>query len=258
MGLFSKKADEKPQSMQSRSGINIPLPPNPNNSSRFKDDFDHPFNIDLPLTQQSGENAGESSVLIPTTLTPQNSIDLGLPTFATKSNHDLNLDEMEKELSIDKSKDNAHDKKDNPTQSSDAKENLIPDSSDDIGSGIETNIKLKKTEDTLNYEDIPDEIEDIPDFIPELDIEEEMLSSSISIIEEPKEKKSAFIGINSIISIKKNSNEIKTRIDTILENSQTIYDEGKKEKELLTKSKNIFEDVERKILFISKVLFVEE
>ncbi len=255
MGLFSKKADEKPQNVQNRSGIDIPLPPKSNNSSRFKDDFDHPFDINRPISEQTGENLGGTSVLMPTTLTPQNSIDLGLPKFSTESNHEINLDEMEKELLIGKSKDKSDEKKQTIEQST-TEETLIPDSFGE-NDQIETNIELKHQE-TSSYDDIPDEIEDIPDFIPELDIEEEMLSTTIGPIEEPKEKRAAFIGINSIINIKKNSDDIKLRIDSILDNSQTINDEGKKEKELLAKAKNIFEDVERKILFINKVLFVEE
>lgn len=259
MGLFSNKKEERIKS----NGINIPLPPasRPDNSSRFKDDFDHPFNIDQPISAQIHENqnqySGESTAsLMPTTLGPANNIELGLPTFSTNSNHDLDLDAIEKELSIAPEKKISEDKQENKTEDS-SNENLLPEEKI-----VKTEFDSVKTseedKDEFDFDEIPDEIEDIPDFIPELDVEEQMLSETAAFIEEPKEKKSAYIGINSIINVKKNSSEIKMMLNQIAEGTTSLEDNDKKQKELLSKSKTLFEDVERKILFINKILFSEE
>jgi hypothetical protein len=273
MGLFSKKPAEK-EIKGGLGPIGIPLPPrtasaqtladNSDQRKRFMDDFDNPFDISK---HSNDAHDGGSAALVPTTLAPASDVDIGLPEFSTKSRHDMDLDGMEKELSIEPAAKEKNLKKDADDQEHELDAMIAAAKKMQDQKNSETEIHLPESQkfphpkmggdDPFNPDEIPDEIDDIPDFIPELDIESGPLSDNLSEVEEPKESRSAFIGLNSIMNIKSKIDEMKSSVDSIVDTSQTLADGLKKEENVLAKSRSVFEDVERKILFINKVLFSE-
>ena len=265
MGIFSKKGENIAGAGIS-GDVRIPMPP-----SRKIDDVGMPFRMNPSISQQNSSgnsrDSGGTMTLSPTSLSPGNNVEIGLPPFATKENYGINLDEIERQLSITQ------------TEKEDKKEE-IPDVKEDAPSYKEVmyvfskmdfddvekkmreiqtvSPKLKET--TIKEpEEIPDEIDDVPEFVPGLSIEQSVsFERELSDIQETDDTKPRFISLGSITKIQEDSNEVKLKIDYLLGDASLFSENSKKESEIVEKAKNGFEDIERKILFINKTIFSEE
>ncbi len=251
MGIFSSKKKEGGANTipMSPGGSGIPRPP----TARHSDDFDKPFGIDRPVYEQMG--GGGTIALTPTMLSPSQPVDLGLPSFRPDRRNEVDIDQIERELSINSPK--AAPKESAPLEKAaetEAKFALDEEKVPQMNAPEEDELSLESD----IGEEIPDTIEDIPDFIPELDVGDELFHEAMEAIDEPKDSRAIFIGMDSISRIKESSNEIKARVDSVAESIRAISDNYRKERELILRSKSGYEDIERKILFVNRIMFSEE
>lgn len=260
MGLFSAKKKETTElkvPVPSKSGLS----PFSFKGQNQTDDLD---NLDFSR-QTTNSEATKTNSLAPALLGEAQRIDIRLPTFSTAPNHAIDLDKIESELSI--KKDTTETKTAVVDKAIEEINQTIPDLSTpkadfsqstqgEIHFSNEEREKINTEIPNLEEEEIPEEIEDIPDHISSLDIDEDIFELEHDGSLEPK--KSVFVGINTIKKITSDSKNIREKIHIICERKENIEENIQKQQDALLKSKNLYEDMERKILFVNKTLFSEE